>query len=59
LTQWEGSVTRRNGVMTLTGGETAPERRKGGDEVSWDDANLTGLKNKKNHVVHSTGTNGR
>jgi hypothetical protein len=39
-------VTRLNDVTTSTGGETAPERGKGGDDGSWDDVNLTGLKNE-------------
>jgi hypothetical protein len=41
-------VTWCGGVMTSTGGEVAPERKKGGDNVSWADVNLTGSKNKKN-----------
>jgi hypothetical protein len=38
-------VTRRGGMMTSVGGEAAPKREKGGDDVSWAGANLTGLKN--------------
>jgi hypothetical protein len=30
-------VTRHDGVVTLTGGEVAPERKKGGDEANWVD----------------------
>jgi hypothetical protein len=41
-------VTWRGSVATLTGGEAAPERKKGGDNASCDDANLTGSKNKEN-----------
>jgi hypothetical protein len=37
-------VTRHDGVVTLTGGEVAPERKKGGDEANWVD----GSKNKEN-----------
>jgi hypothetical protein len=42
----------------LAGGEAAPRRGKGGDDVSWADANLTGPKINKNNVVDSDGTNG-
>jgi hypothetical protein len=42
------------------GGEVAPGRGKGGDDVSWADANLIGLKNeKKIHTIDSAATNGR
>jgi hypothetical protein len=41
-------MTRCSGVMTSAGVETTLERRKGGDDVSWADVNLTGLKNKEN-----------
>jgi hypothetical protein len=41
-------VTWRNGVMTSVGGEMAPKRKKGGDDATWPDANLTGLKNEEN-----------
>jgi hypothetical protein len=34
LALWEGSVTRRGGVMTLTGGEAVPGTGKGGDDVN-------------------------
>jgi hypothetical protein len=34
-------VTRRGIVMMSTGGEAAPEREKGGDDVSRAEANLT------------------
>jgi hypothetical protein len=40
-------VTRRDGVATSDGGETAPRRGKGGEDTSWDDANLTGQKKRK------------
>jgi hypothetical protein len=33
--------------VTSTGGETAPERGKGGDDTSWAGANLIGPKNEK------------
>jgi hypothetical protein len=48
-------VTRCIGVMTSAGGDVA----KGGDDVSWADANLTGPKNEKIHVVDSASTNRR
>jgi exonuclease III len=38
---WEGSVIQHNGVMILIKEEVAPEREKGGDNVSWAVANLT------------------
>jgi hypothetical protein len=41
-------VTRHSGVMMLTEGEVTPGRGKGGDNVSWADANLTEPKNKEN-----------
>jgi hypothetical protein len=41
-------VTRRGSVTTLAEGEMAPGREKGGDNVSWADANLTGAKNEEN-----------
>jgi hypothetical protein len=47
------------GVTTLARGEAAPEREKGGDNVSWFDANLIGQKIKKIYTVDSTGTNRR
>jgi hypothetical protein len=40
-------MTRCDGVVTSTGGEAAPDRKKGGDDVSWADTNLIGPKNKK------------
>jgi hypothetical protein len=33
--------------MMSVGGEAAPGRGKGGDDVSWADANLIGPKNEK------------
>jgi hypothetical protein len=41
-------VTRHSGVATSIGGEAAPGRGKGGDDVSWIDANLTEPKNEEN-----------
>jgi hypothetical protein len=35
-------------MATSAGGEVAPGRRKGGDDGSCADANLTGPKNKEN-----------
>jgi hypothetical protein len=37
-------VTRCDDVATSAGGETAPERGKGGDAISWTDVNLSGSK---------------
>jgi hypothetical protein len=48
LAQWEGSVTRHSGVIMLARGEAAPEGERGGDDASWADVNLTGVKNKEN-----------
>jgi hypothetical protein len=57
---WEGSMTRLGGVCTWVRGEVAPGRGMGGDDASWTDTNLTGLKNeKKIHTVDSIATNGR
>jgi hypothetical protein len=41
-------MTRRDGVTTSAGGEAAPGRGKGGDDVSWADTDLTGPKNEEN-----------
>jgi hypothetical protein len=41
-------MTRYGSVMTTVGGEVAPRRKKGGDDDSWADANLTGSKNEEN-----------
>jgi hypothetical protein len=41
-------VTRRDSMTTLTGGETTPGRKKGGEDTNWDDDN-----------VDSTSINGR
>jgi hypothetical protein len=47
-------------VMMSAGGEAAPRRGKGGDDVSWTDTNHTRPKNKENpHAVDSVGINGR
>jgi hypothetical protein len=46
-------------VATSAGEEVAPERKKGGDDVSWADTNLTGPKMKNIYTVDSTATNGR
>jgi hypothetical protein len=42
-----GNVTQYNSMMMSAGGETTPSRKKKGDNTSWTDVNLTGLKNKK------------
>jgi hypothetical protein len=52
-------MARHDGVVTPTGGEVAPRREKRGDDASWTETNLTGLKIKKIHVVDSAATNGR
>jgi hypothetical protein len=52
-------VTRRGSVTTLTGVEATPKRRKGGDDVSWTDVNLTEPKIKKFYTVNSVAINGR
>jgi hypothetical protein len=41
-------MTWRDSVATLAGGEATLGRGKGGDDASWADTNLTGLKNKEN-----------
>jgi hypothetical protein len=41
-------MTQHGGVMMSAGGGAAPRRGKGGDDTSWADADLTGLKNEKN-----------
>jgi hypothetical protein len=38
----------RGGVVTSTGGEVTPGRRKRGNDTSWSDANLTVPKNTIN-----------
>jgi hypothetical protein len=43
-------INRRRGAL---------RREKGGDDVSWADANLTRPKNKKIHTVDSADTNGQ
>jgi hypothetical protein len=45
-------------MATPARGEAALKREKGGDKVSWADANLTKPKMKKTHMVDSTATNG-
>jgi hypothetical protein len=46
-------------MMTLAEGGAAPGRRKRGDNVIWADANLSGSKNEKIHVVNSVAINGK
>jgi hypothetical protein len=41
-------MTQCGGVATSVGGEAAPGRGKGGDDISWVNANLTEPKNRKN-----------
>jgi hypothetical protein len=44
-----GSIGRKcDGMTTLTGGERAPGMGRGENDVSWADANFTGLKNEEN-----------
>jgi hypothetical protein len=45
--------------MTSAGGEAPPERENGGEDASWANTNLTGLKMKKIHAVNLVGINGR
>jgi hypothetical protein len=49
-TRWRGDVGHSRGGT----GEG-----KGGDDVSWVDVNLTGIKMKKIYAVDSVATNGR
>jgi hypothetical protein len=44
-------VAWRGGMMISAGGEAAPGREKGGDDISWADANLIVPKMKKIHAV--------
>jgi hypothetical protein len=46
LAQWKGCVTRCDDVMTSVRGEVAPRRGKGGNDINWANANITGPKNK-------------
>jgi hypothetical protein len=47
-------------MMTSAGGEAAPRREKGGDDITWVYTNLTRPKNeKKIHTVDSVSINGR
>jgi hypothetical protein len=48
--RWNADVDRRRGIT---------REKKGGDDVSWADANLTGPKNKKKYEVDSASINGR
>jgi hypothetical protein len=48
MAPWEGSVIERGDVATSVRGEAAPGRGKGGDDISWANANLTRPKNKEN-----------
>jgi hypothetical protein len=57
VSPWERSTTRHCGVATSARGDAAPGRGKGGDNASWADANLTGLKMNKTHTVDSATTN--
>jgi hypothetical protein len=45
---WLHGKEESHGMATSARGATAPEREKGGDDVSWANVNLTGLKNKEN-----------
>jgi hypothetical protein len=59
LAPCEGSMTCHDDVMMSAGGEAAPGRGKGEDDVNWADINLTGSKMKKIHIVNSVATNER
>jgi hypothetical protein len=52
-------MTQRSAMAMLAEGEVAPGRRKRGYDTNWADANLTGPKNKKNHMIDSVATNER
>jgi hypothetical protein len=52
-----GSMRRKRDMSWRC--EVALGRRKGVDDVSWVDTNLTELKIKKIHTVNSVGTTGR
>jgi hypothetical protein len=41
-------MTRHSSVTMSAGGEAAPGKRKGRENASWADTNLTGPKNKEN-----------
>jgi hypothetical protein len=41
-------VTRCGSMTTSDRGDAALRRKKGGDVISWTDANLTKLKNEEN-----------
>jgi hypothetical protein len=41
---WEGSVTRRGGMVMSVKGEMISGMAKGGDDARWTDANLIGQK---------------
>jgi hypothetical protein len=58
LTQWEGSVTRCSGVMTLAGGEAVPRRER--EEITSVEMTQILLDRKMNkiHVVDSASING-
>jgi hypothetical protein len=59
LTQREGSITQHGIVTTSVGGDATQGRGKGGDGVGWADANLSGQKMKKIHMIDSASTNER
>jgi hypothetical protein len=44
-------VTWHDSVTKSAGGEAAPERGKRGDDDSWTDVNLTGLKNEDFELI--------
>jgi hypothetical protein len=50
-------VTRRGAMVTSAGGEAASEMKKGGDDASWTDVNLTYQKMKKIHAIDLVATN--
>jgi hypothetical protein len=52
-------MTQCGGVATSVSGEAAPGRGKGGDDISWANANLTEPKMGKINAVNSVASNGR
>jgi hypothetical protein len=52
-------MIRRGSLVTSAEGEATPGRGNRGNDASWDDVNLTGLKNKENSRGDSAATNRR
>jgi hypothetical protein len=54
-----GSMERKCDVTMSAGGEVAPNRGNGGNDVNWAGVNLTRPKKKKIDTVDSAGKNRR